>query len=82
MAMVLNLTAIKAPNMTISPASINVTVPGEIIVFVRDANKTLQEAFTLGVVSPFDSHLYDTEHCSICNGLLTLIHLTDHVCIS
>ena len=56
MAMVLNLTAIKAPNTTISPASINVTVPGEIIVFVRDANKTLQEAFTLGVVSPFDSH--------------------------
>ena len=51
MAMVLNISAISPPNLVISPKSINFTVPGEIVVYVRFANKTLYEAFTLGVVS-------------------------------
>ena len=51
MAMVVNISAINPPTLVISPKSINFTVPGEVIVFVRFANKTLYDAFTLGVVS-------------------------------
>ena len=49
-AMLLNLSAVKPPDLTISPTAINFTLPGQVDVFVRSANKTIQNAFTLGVV--------------------------------
>ena len=51
MAMVVNISAISTPILVISAKSINFTVPGEVVTFVRFANKTLYNAFTLGVVS-------------------------------
>ena len=51
MAMVVNISAISPPTLVISAKSINFTVPGEVVAFVRFANKTLYNAFTLGVVS-------------------------------
>lgn len=49
MAMVVNISAISTPILVISAKSINFTVPGEVVAFVRFANKTLYNAFTLGV---------------------------------
>jgi lipopolysaccharide-binding protein len=49
-AMLLNLSAVKPPDLTISPTAINFTLPGQVDVLVRSANKTIQNAFTLGVI--------------------------------
>lgn len=55
MAMILYLNAPKPPNMVISPASVNLTVPAYINVSVIDStSKLTKPAFTLDVVSLLD----------------------------
>lgn len=51
MAMFLNLQASKPPTMVISPSSINITVPGNVNVSVKDtSSNATKPAFTVGIV--------------------------------
>lgn len=44
--------AVKPPLVLVTPSDINITIPGSMVVQVIQPNKTMQEAFELGVVSP------------------------------
>ena len=52
MAMTLGLETVKPPNLDITPASANFTVPGQVKIFIQDTDKNATIlAFTLGAVS-------------------------------
>ena len=78
-AMLLNLSAVKPPDMTISPGSINFTLPGQVVALVRSANKTVQEAFTLGVVRSYN-FLNRTKFHSISAALHSQIQIIPELC--
>ena len=52
MPMQLTLSAIKPPLTQITPSAINVTINSSVDVQVLLQNKTIQEAFVLGLVRP------------------------------
>ena len=63
MAMFLNLQASKPPTLVISPTSINVTIPGNVNVTVKDpSSNATKPAFTIGIVRP--PHL-ENFHCPL-----------------
>ncbi len=53
MNMTLNLNTPKPPVVAISPRSVNITVPGNVVVSVIDSasSNLTKQAFTLGIVS-------------------------------
>ena len=53
MLMQLIIKAVKPPLVLVTPSDINITIPGSMVVqVIQPPNKTMQEAFELGVVSP------------------------------
>ena len=53
MLMQLTVKAVKPPLVLVTPSDINITIPGSMVVqVIQLPNKTMQEAFELGVVSP------------------------------
>lgn len=64
MGMQLLVKASKPPTLTVTPTLVTLTAPGNVTAFVVNENKTLINAFTLGVVG----HLLEGKTCGlVCN---------------